>query len=75
MMTKSNGPSRYLQNILPKQKNISSQQFMELSPKLTTYSDTKQVSMDTRKFKQHHAFYLTSTVKAEYQQEAHIPAN
>jgi hypothetical protein len=40
--------------------NISSQQLIELSPKLTTYTDTKQVSMDIRKLKLHPASYLTT---------------
>lgn len=32
-------------------KNIPSQPLIELSPELTTYSDTKQVSKDKRKLK------------------------
>ena len=42
----------------PNKTKISSFQHLELSPKLTTYSDTKQVSTDSRKL-----IYLCASYK------------
>jgi hypothetical protein len=49
-------------NFTQTQTNIhSSQNLMELSPKLTTYSVTKHISPETRKYKQISASYQTTT--------------
>ena len=46
----------------PNQNDIPySQHLMKLSPKLTTYSVTKQSAADRRKWKQHPASYLFTT--------------
>lgn len=59
---KPSGLNRYFtEHFTQTQENIpSSLNLIEPSPKLTTYSDSKQVSIDTRKLKEYLASYLTT---------------
>ena len=58
---KQNGPNIFTEHFTQTQKKIpSSLGVMELPPKLNMYSDTNQVSTDTRKLKQLPKSYQTT---------------